>query len=58
MLGNAVDLLFESPNAEALFAQFSNRFNKLEHAASRIGWGYGDAVSEMVSELRERMGDL
>ena len=57
MLGNAVDLLFESPNAEALYAQFSNRLNKLERTASRIGWGYGDAVSEMIGDLRERMGD-
>lgn len=57
MLGNIVDLLFESPDAKALYAQFSNRFNRLERNASDIGWGYGDAVSEMVSDLRERMGD-
>jgi len=22
-----------------------------------IGWGYGDSVSEMISDLKERMGD-
>ena len=57
MLGNIVDLLFESPDSKALYAQFSNRFNRLEREASDIGWGYGDTVSEMVSDLRERMGD-
>lgn len=57
MLGNAIDLLFESPNAEALYKQFSKRLDKLEHASSQIGWGYGDNVSIMISDLRERMGD-
>jgi len=51
-------LLFESPNAEALYMQFSNWFNKLEHIVSRIGWDYGDAFSEMVSDLRERRGNV
>jgi len=50
MLGYAVDPLFESPNAEALYEQFHNRFKKLESAASGIGWGYGDSVSEVVGD--------
>ena len=58
MLGNLVDLLIESPDAKALYAQFSNRIHRLERNANDIGWGYGDAVSEMVSDLRERMGDV
>ena len=57
MLGNLVDLLTESPDAKSLYAQFGNRFNGLERNASNIGWGYGDAVSEIVSNLQERMGD-
>ena len=57
MLGNLVDLLFESPDAKVLYTQFENRFNRLEHSASDIGWGYGDTVSEMIGDLRERMGD-
>ena len=57
MLGNIVDLLFESPDAKALYTQFENRFDRLERSASDIGWGYGDVVSEMIGDLRERMGD-
>ena len=57
MLGNAVDLLFESPDPEALYEQFSKRFQGLERAASQIGWGYGDNVSEMIGDLQSRMGD-
>jgi len=57
MLGNIVDLLFENPDAKALYAQFENRFNRLERSASDIGWGYGDTVSEMIGDLRERIGD-
>ena len=57
MLGNIVDLLFESSDAKALYAQFENRFDRLERSASDIGWGYGDAVSEMIGDLRERMGN-
>jgi hypothetical protein len=58
MLGNLVDLLFESPDAKALYAQFENRFDRLEleRSASDIGWGYGDTVSGMIDDLRERMG--
>jgi hypothetical protein len=36
MLGNAVDLLFDSPIPEALYAQFSRRFQMLERAASAV----------------------
>ncbi len=57
MLGNAIDPVFESPNPEALYEQFSRRFQMLERAASQTGWGYGDAVSEMVADFRGRMGD-
>jgi len=57
MLGNALDLLYDSPKANYLYHQFRNRFKKLKLASSRIGWGYGDAVSEMVCDLQERMGD-
>jgi len=57
MLGNIVDLLFGSPDAKALYAQFENRFDRLERSASDIGWGYGDTVNEMICDLRERMGD-
>jgi len=57
MLGNAIELMFKSPNPEALYEQFSRRFQMLERAASEIGWGYGDAVSEMIADLQGRMGD-
>ncbi|NOY99469.1 MAG: hypothetical protein GXP40_09785 [Chloroflexi bacterium] len=55
MLGNAIELLFKSPDAGALYEQFQDRFKKIERAASRIGWGYGDAVSDMICELQEKM---
>jgi hypothetical protein len=58
MLGNAMDLLLKSPNHEALYEQFSGRFQSLKRAAGGIGWGYGDNVSDMVSDLQERMGDV
>jgi hypothetical protein len=57
MLGNAIDLLFDSPDAEPLYNQFSKRLDKLERAASDIGWGYGDNVSVMIFDLKERMGE-
>lgn len=58
MLGNIVDVLFESPDAKALYAQFGSRLNRLERSASGIGWGYGDTVSDMVSDLQGRIGDV
>lgn len=58
MLDNAIDLLLKSPNAGALYERFKHRFETLSRAASRIGWGYGDAVSEMVGDLQEKMGSV
>jgi hypothetical protein len=54
---NAIDLFFESPNPEELYEQFSKRFQSLKRAASGIGWGYGDNVNDLVSDLQNRMGE-
>lgn len=40
-----------------LYSQFRDRFIDLRHAAYDIGWGYGDAVHEIVDELESRMGE-
>ena len=57
MLSNIIDLLLESPNFGMLYEQFEKRFKELERDASNTGWGYGDAVSEMVEDLYATMKD-
>jgi len=58
MLENAIDLLLESSNPNALYERFDKRFQRLEREASGIGWGYADVVSEMIGDLQSRMGDV
>ena len=55
MLGNFIDLLSESSDAEKLYKQFSNRLSILEIVVREIGWGYCDTVQEMLVELRLRI---
>jgi hypothetical protein len=54
MLANATQLLLKSPEAPRLYETFSPRFENLSRKASKIGWGYGDSVDQMVDELREK----
>jgi hypothetical protein len=57
MLENTIDLLLESPNTGTLYEKFDQRFRALGQESCQIGWGYGDAVNEMIEDLQERMGD-
>jgi hypothetical protein len=56
MLDNAIELLLKSSNASELYEKLSPRFDRLERATRDIGWGYGDDVGEMISELRAKIG--
>lgn len=51
MLSNAVDLLAHSRDAARLYDLFKQRIIRLGKKAARIGWGYGDNVSDTIDEL-------
>jgi hypothetical protein len=57
MLGDIVTLLLEAPHAEGLYEQYHKRLGALKRLSSRVGWGYDDAVSEMLCDLESHLGD-
>ncbi|MEW6405010.1 MAG: hypothetical protein AB1649_24705 [Chloroflexota bacterium] len=50
-LSNAADLITASPTRIQLYQNFRPRFLHLRKDAGWMGWGYGDAVKEIVAEL-------
>ena len=57
MLENTIEFLLKSPNTGALYEKFDKRFRALGRACRKVGWGYDDAVNEMIEDLQEKMGD-
>ena len=55
-LGEMADLL-KTPEGVRLYPQFQERIVALAKSASGIGWGYGDAVAEIISELEATIGE-
>lgn len=52
-LHNAADLITGNPTRVQLYQHFRPRFIKLLQDTRMIGWGYGDTVDDVVSELEE-----
>jgi hypothetical protein len=48
--------LRNSPARREMYAQFQPRLLDMRHT-SDIGWGYGDAVQEIVDDLEEALGE-
>jgi hypothetical protein len=46
--------IFKSPDPEQAYVQFNKRLVALKRAAYGIGWGYGDAVQEIIDDLESR----
>jgi hypothetical protein len=46
--------IFKSPDPERAYVQFYKRLVPLKRAAYGIGWGYGDAVQEIINDLESR----
>jgi hypothetical protein len=46
--------VFKSPNPEQSHRKFHKRLVALKKAVYEIGWGYGDAVQEIVNDLDSR----
>ena len=55
-LGEMADLL-KTPGGVRLYPQFQMRIKALAKNASGIGWGYGDAVAEIIGELEAHIGE-
>lgn len=53
MLDNAMDLLLKNPHAPQLYVQFSERLERLVQETQSIGWGYGDDVKQMVTDVKK-----
>jgi len=50
-LENAAESLKSDPDGATLYERFRPRFLELNEIAGRIGWGYGDTITEIVDEL-------
>lgn len=50
-LYNVADLIKDSPTRIQLYEYFRPRFQKLRKNAGRVGWGYGDTINDIVTEL-------
>jgi hypothetical protein len=46
--------IFKSPDPEQAYVQFNKRLVALKRTAYGIGWGYGDAVQEIIDVLKAR----
>jgi hypothetical protein len=55
VLVNFCEGIFKSPDPEQAYVQFNKRLVALKRAAYGIGWGYGDAVQEILDDLKERL---
>ena len=54
VLVNFCEDIFKSSDPEQAYAQFNKRLVALKKAADGIGWGYGDAVQEILNDLNSR----
>lgn len=52
-LSNAADLIKASPTRVQLYQIFRDRFLRLRKDAGWMGWGYGDMVNDIISELED-----
>jgi hypothetical protein len=43
--------LKNAPSGQALYAKFRSRLRQLHAKASNFGWGYGDTLNDVLSEL-------
>ncbi len=46
-----------APASRLLFGVFAETGDRLHRATASIGWGYGDAVSEIVGEMKASIWD-
>ena len=46
--------IFKSPDPEQAYAKFYKRLGALKRETYGIGWGYGDAVQEILDDLEAR----
>jgi hypothetical protein len=46
--------IFNSSDPEQAYDKFNNRLVDLKNAVHGIGWGYGDAVHEILNDLKSR----
>lgn len=51
-----LDALFRAKGQE-FYPQFSERLEKVAEMSSRVGWGFGDFVSDIVIQLYTDLGD-
>ena len=54
MLNEFCEGIFNSSDPEQAYDQFDNRLVDLKIAVFGIGWGYGDAVQEILNDLESR----
>ncbi len=52
-LSNAADLIKTSPTRIQLYQIFRARLLRLRKDAGWMGWGYGDTVNDIISELED-----
>lgn len=43
--------------AREMYSQFTDRLAEVDRMASRIGWGFGDYVADVVAGLEEELGE-
>jgi hypothetical protein len=48
--------LLRTPEGAALYPRFQDRVSRLARAASGVGWGYGDHVTEQIELLETEIG--
>jgi hypothetical protein len=49
------DTLLKMPDPAWTQAMFADRLEKLKKAASKVGWGYGDEVADLLEELDDSL---
>jgi hypothetical protein len=54
VLNDFCESIFKLFNPEQSYRQFNTRLVALRKAAYGIGWGYGDAVQEILDDLKSR----
>jgi hypothetical protein len=54
MLNEFCEGIFKSPDTKQVYGQFNIRLVALKMEAFGIGWGYGDAVQEIIDDLESR----
>jgi hypothetical protein len=51
VLADFCEDILQAPDPEQVYARFAGRLIALERATYEIGWGYGDAVQELLRDL-------